>query len=60
MLNFTLRQLGYAIQTADSGSVAAAAEILRVAQSEELCAAWWRVAQVFEKFCVDYFKTVQK
>lgn len=32
MLKFTLRQLEYAVQTADSGSVAAAAEILRVAQ----------------------------
>ena len=32
MLKFTLRQLVYAIQTADSGSVAAAAGILRVAQ----------------------------
>ena len=32
MLKFTLRQLEYAVQTADSGSVAAAAELLRVAQ----------------------------
>jgi DNA-binding transcriptional LysR family regulator len=32
MLKFTLRQLEYAVQIADSGSVAAAAKILRVAQ----------------------------
>jgi DNA-binding transcriptional LysR family regulator len=32
MLKFSLRQLEYAVQTADSGSVAAAAEILHVAQ----------------------------
>ena len=32
MLKFTLRQLEYAVQTADSGSVAAAAEILSVTQ----------------------------